>query len=253
VKRGLDIALSIAGLIATFPVLAIAAFVIWLQDFRSPFYIAQRVGQAGAPFRMFKLRSMVANADRTGVDSTSRTDVRLTPVGSVVRKLKLDEIPQLFNVLRGEMTLVGPRPNVERETRLYTTEERRLLSVRPGITDISSIVFADLGDILSDSGNANLDYSQLVRPWKSRLGLLYVDHASFWLDLKLIILTVLGVFWRSATLSILARLARSMGADGTLCVVIRREKPLAPAPPPGRDEIVSEAEVLRDAVVKVGV
>ena len=107
-------------------------FSIFLQDYHSPFYIAPRMGRGEKPFRMVKFRSMVIRADKSGVDSTAGDDPRITSLGRFIRRFKLDEIPQLWNVLLGQMSLVGPRPNVERETILYTNDEKRLLSVRPG-------------------------------------------------------------------------------------------------------------------------
>ena len=124
---------------------------------------------------MVKIRSMIINADKTGVDSTSSDDMRITSVGKVIRKLKLDELSQLWNVLIGDMSLVGPRPNVKSETDLYTKIEKNLLNVKPGITDFSSIVFSDEGDILSGSDDPDLLYNQLIRPWKSRLSLFYIE------------------------------------------------------------------------------
>ncbi|VVM17401.1 hypothetical protein BSPWISOXPB_2715 [uncultured Gammaproteobacteria bacterium] len=119
----------------------------WKQDKKSPFYMAPRVGRNNIIFKMVKLRSMVSNADSSGVDSTSANDSRITPIGHKIRKYKLDEITQLWNVLIGDMSLVGPRPNVKNETDLYTSVEEKLLLVKPGITDFSSIVFSDEGDI----------------------------------------------------------------------------------------------------------
>src|SRR2546426_4867201 len=132
-RRLCDVLLAAATLVLLSPVLAIVAVLIWSQDFRSPIYRGERVGQGGRPFRMVKFRSMVVQADRTGVRSTAGDDGRITRVGQFVRRLKLDELPQLWNVLRGDMTFVGPRPNVATEVKLYSTEERVLLSVRPGI------------------------------------------------------------------------------------------------------------------------
>ena len=132
---------------------------IWIHDFHSPFYIAPRVGKSGQVFNMVKLRSMVVHADKTGVDSTSSSDPRITPIGHIVRKFKLDEFTQLWNVLKGDMSLVGPRPNVKRETDLYTRVEKGLLSVCPGITDFSSIVFSDENEMLRDSKDPDIDYN----------------------------------------------------------------------------------------------
>nr|MDP9178948.1 sugar transferase [Gemmatimonadota bacterium] len=174
-KRALDIAAAGAGLILLSPLIAALSIAIYLQDYHSPLYVATRAGRGDRPFRMVKFRSMVIRADSSGVDSTAGDDARITRLGAFIRRFKLDELPQLWNVLRGDMSLVGPRPNVERETRLYTAEEKRLLSVRPGITDLASIVFADEGEILRGSDDPDLRYNQIIRPWKSRLGLVYVD------------------------------------------------------------------------------
>ena len=118
---------------------------------------------------------MSISADKNGVNSTSLNDARITPVGHKIRKYKLDEFTQLWNVLIGDMSLVGPRPNVLVDTNLYTKVERKLLTVRPGITDFSSIVFSDEGKILENKKDPNLSYNQFIRPWKSRLGLIYIE------------------------------------------------------------------------------
>ena len=144
---------------------------------------------------------MVVNADKTGVDSTSSNDTRITPFGQFMRKYKIDEIPNFFNIFMGQMSFVGPRPNVKRETNLYTSEEKLLLSVRPGITDFSSIVFSDEGDILEGSNNPDLDYNKLIRPWKSRLGIFYVNNQSLWMDIKLIFLTGLAIISKNNPLN----------------------------------------------------
>src|ERR671924_606491 len=126
-KRVFDVVLSVLGLVLASPVLLPTMVAVWLQDFHSPFYIAPRVGRGGRAFRMVKLRSMVVNADKSGVDSTGANDRRITAIGSFVRRFKLDELTQLWNVLIGDMSLVGPRPNVKRETDLYTAVEQQLL------------------------------------------------------------------------------------------------------------------------------
>ena len=122
------------------------------------------------PFSIIKLRSMIVNADKNKVDSTAEDDVRITWVGHFVRKFKIDELTQLINVLFGNMSLVGPRPNVKAETDIYTPIEKKLLSFKPGIADFSSIVFSDEGKILKNSIDPDLEYNQLIRPGKSRLG-----------------------------------------------------------------------------------
>lgn len=237
-KRSLDVTLSSLGMLAASPVLMPVTFLVWLQDRRSPFYVAERVGMGGKGFRMVKLRSMVVGADRSGVDSTAADDARITPIGQFIRRYKLDELTQLWNVLTGDMSLVGPRPNVRRETDLYTAEERRLLSVKPGITDLASIVFADEGEILAGSSDPDMAYHQLIRPGKNRLGLFYLDQRSLALDLRLIFLTGVAVVSRSWALRALQRLLRELGATPDLIAIAARETPLVPMPPPGANEIV---------------
>jgi len=238
-KRLIDVSVSLLGLIAASPLLLPVMFLIWLQDRHSPLYIAPRTGLAEQPFSMVKLRSMRVGADKTGTDSTASNDQRITPIGAFVRRYKLDELMQLWNVLRGDMSLVGPRPNVERETRLYTAEEKRLLRVRPGITDFASIVFADEGSILEGRPDPDLAYNQLIRPWKSRLGLFYIDHRSTSLDLLLIGLTAVSFASRSAALRAVASRLNALDAPEELARVARREQPLVAAPPPGSREIVT--------------
>ncbi len=244
-KRVLDIAAATFGLIILSPLLLVLSVAIWLQDYHSPLYIATRIGRGEKPFRMVKFRSMVVRADRSGVDSTAGDDPRITALGRFIRRFKLDEIPQLWNVLTGAMSLVGPRPNVERETVLYTPEEKRLLSVRPGITDLASIVFADEGEILQGSADPDLRYNQVIRPWKSRLGLLYADALpSVARDLRIILLTIMGAIDRTAALRGVHDLAVAMGAEQQLLTIITRSSPLPPGPPPGATEIVQRRAVV---------
>lgn len=239
IKRLFDIIISLVGLIVASPILIPTMVAIWLQDFHSPFYIAPRVGKDGKLFRMVKLRSMIVGADKTGVDSTAAGDRRITKVGHFIRRYKLDELSQLWNVLKGDMSLVGPRPQVQRDVALYTDEERRLLSVKPGITDISSIVFADEGEILKGKPDPDLAYNQLIRPWKSRLGLFYIDHQSLLLDLRLIFLTAVTIVSRRRALEGIQRILSDLGADEQLKRVAFRQEPLKPYPPPGATEIVT--------------
>jgi lipopolysaccharide/colanic/teichoic acid biosynthesis glycosyltransferase len=243
-KRLIDILGALMGLIVLSPFLGFAMFLIWKQDHHSPFYIAPRVGKDGRTFNMVKLRSMIMNADKTGVDSTSTNDSRITPIGHFVRKYKLDELMQLWNVFKGDMSLVGPRPNVKRETGLYTRIERHLLDVKPGITDFSSIVFSDENEILSGSKNPDIDYNQLIRPWKSRLGLFYVDKRSIWVDFQLIYLTIITVISRERSLSGVSKVLKGLGALPELIRIAQRKEPLEPTHPPGSDEIVTSRELL---------
>lgn len=242
-KRLLDILLSATGLLLASPVLLVVMFLVWFQDRHSPFYIAPRTGIGGRPFQMVKLRSMLKGAAAMGADSTSSTDWRITPVGRFIRRYKLDELSQLWNVLTGEMSLVGPRPNVANETDRYTAEERELLEVRPGITDFSSIVFSDEAEILRDSADADLDYNRLIRPWKSRLGIFYVRHRSLVLDLRLIWLTAVAMAGRRRALEGVVRLLERMGAPDDLRRIAARREPLEPFPPPGMDRPVEARDM----------
>lgn len=249
IKRLFDIALASIGLVVTSPLLLVVAIAIWLQDLHSPFYVGVRAGRGNRLFRMVKFRSMVVRADHSGVDSTAGDDHRITAVGRFIRRFKLDELPQLWNVLRGDMSFVGPRPNVPRETALYTPVEQQLLSVRPGITDLASIVFADEGEILRGSDDPDLRYHQVIRPWKSVLGLLYVRHVgSVLLDWRLISLTLLSVLDRERALMRVSRLVRQLGGGEELAAVALRQEPLRAAPPPGASQVVRSRAPERRAV-----
>jgi len=239
IKRLVDILASFFGLLVAAPILLPAMFLVWKEDKESPFYIAPRSGKNGATFKMVKLRSMVVDADKSGVDSTSGNDMRITPIGHKIRKYKLDELIQLWNVLIGDMSLVGPRPNVKSETDLYTSVEKGLLLVRPGITDFSSIVFSDEGEILEGKDNPDLAYNQLIRPWKSRLGLAYIENQSFLLDLQLIFYTIVAIISKPTALTWVAKKLNNLNVDADTVRVSKREVNLFPFPPPGSDEIVS--------------
>ena len=236
-KRLTDICFSLIGLIIFSPVLLIFCFLIWLQDFNNPFYISSRVGRLNKDFKLIKLRSMVVNADSSGVDSTSTDDKRITKIGSLIRQFKIDEIPQLINVFLGQMSFVGPRPNVRSDVNLYTKKEELLLIVKPGITDFSSIIFSDEGEILAGSEDPDLKYNQIIRPWKSRLGILYIQNASFLLDFKLLIYTLVSIFWKDFIIELICKELRNIGADKRLIEICTRKETLTPHPPPGTDRI----------------
>jgi lipopolysaccharide/colanic/teichoic acid biosynthesis glycosyltransferase len=225
-RRLLDIVVAGAGLLTLSIPLAVILFLVWRQDRHSPFYIADRAGLEGKPFQMVKIRSMIVNADRSGVESTSATDNRITPLGHFIRRWKIDELSQLWNVLKGDMSLVGPRPNTMKEVATYSQSERGLLTVQPGITDFSSIVFSDEGDILKDSVDPDGDYARLIRPWKSKLGLVYVANKGFLLNLMLIVLTVLAVASKPRALFLLQPLLKRCGTDIELLAIARRDQPL---------------------------
>lgn len=233
-KRIFDIVFSFIGMVVISPVLIPATFAIWLSDFHSPFYIAVRIGKDGKPYKMIKLRSMTVNADSSGVSSTSSNDSRITPTGKIVRKFKLDELPQGWHVFNGDMSFVGPRPQVPFGVDDYTEKEKGLLEARPGITDFSSIVFADESEILKDSKDPDHDYDLLIRPWKSRLGLLYIEKKNFFLDIFLMILTLVGIVSREKALKGVEFALRKLKADSEIIRICKRLEPLKPHTLPGQ-------------------
>ena len=239
IKRLLDIVISFIGLICFSPILLFVSILVWINDKKSPFYIPPRVGKNGTIFYMVKLRSMVVNADKAGIDSTSNNDLRITSIGQKIRKYKLDELTQLWNVLKGDMSLVGPRPNVKAEVDLYTDVEKELLSVKPGITDFSSIVFSDEGKILEDKKDPDLAYHQLIRPWKSRLGLIYIKHQSILLDIEIIIYTLVAFISKRTALNWVSKKLENLEADQNLVNISKREIELFPYPPPGLDCVIT--------------
>lgn len=194
-KRLLDVAVSATLLLILAPLLL--ALAVWIR-LASPgpiLYRGRRVGRFGTQFDMLKFRSMVVNADKIGGSSTADDDPRITRPGRVMRKFKLDELPQFLNVLRGDMSLVGPRPQVQWCVDLYAPDERRILNVRPGITDWASMSF-DEGEVLKGSKDPDADYMRFIHPVKMRLGLHYVDHGSLSVDLKILSATALAIVFR---------------------------------------------------------
>ena len=192
-KRAMDLAVAAAVLVAGAPVAAAVAWRIRREDGGPVLYRGRRIGRGGEPFAMLKFRSMVVDAGRLGGDSTADDDPRLTGTGRWLRRWKLDELPQFVNVLRGEMSLVGPRPPVAWDVDRYTAAERRLLDVRPGITDWASIVFRDEGRILAGRPDPDRAYDELIRPRKIELGLAYVERRDLRTDLRILWLTGLAV------------------------------------------------------------
>ena len=216
IKRGIDIFASASGLLVSAPLLGALAVAIKLGDGGPVLYRGERVGLGQCRFRMLKFRTMSVNAERTGVSSTSADDPRVTEIGVFLRRYKLDELPQLINVLNGEMSLVGPRPQVPWAVDRYTLDEQRLLSVRPGITDYASVRFRDEGDILRGSSNPDRDYLEKIAPEKIRLGLVYVDTRSLVVDCCLIAATVWAFLGRdTAWLFKLERKRREIDQTGS--------------------------------------
>ncbi len=192
-KRVFDILFSAVGLILLSPLLCWIAWRIHREDRGPVFYRGVRVGLHGRTFRIFKFRTMVVNAEKLGGSSTADGDPRITAIGNKLRKYKLDELPQLFNVFLGDMSLVGPRPEVKHYTDMFTAEEKAILSVRPGITDWASIWNPEEGAILAGAADPDKAYMELIRPNKLKLQMKYARKQSFITDLKIILLTLLAI------------------------------------------------------------
>ena len=195
-KRCFDFLWALLGLMLMWPALLVFGLFVEIEDHGPVFYRGERVGLGGRPFRILKFRTMRPDAERNGVSSTANDDPRVTRIGTVLRRYKLDELPQLWNVLCGEMSMVGPRPELQRFVDLYTEEEKAILNVRPGLTDWASLWNIDEGAILEGSVDPDQAYCELIRPRKLRLQLAYVRQAGFWTDLGILCQTVGAVLFR---------------------------------------------------------
>lgn len=230
-KRLIDIIISIIIILLSLPFVIIFLLLIYLEDFNNPIYFAKRVGKNFKPIIVYKLRSMrVSNS--SSFLSTSDNDPRITKTGSIIRKFKIDEFVQFYNVLFGSLSLVGPRPNVEKDVSKYTQLEREILSVKPGITDFSSIIFSDEGSILKNSIDPDNDYNRFIRPWKSRLALIYIENKNLIIDLKLIFLTFYNLINRKKTLLYLNSILVKLTKDKEILKISLRETKLYEKEPP---------------------
>ena len=192
-KRAMDIVISAAALCVLWPVLLLIALAIVVDDPGPVFYRQVRVGRGGKPFRIFKFRTMVVDADKKGLSITVGRDSRITRVGALLRKTKLDELAQLLNVLCGQMSFVGPRPEVPRYVELYTPYQRQVLLVRPGITDYASIAYRNENDLLAGADDPERMYIETIMPDKIELNMKYLREISPLTDVRLILRTVLAV------------------------------------------------------------
>lgn len=192
VKRILDILLALILFIVILPIYIIVSIAIILEDGFPILYSAERGGYHNKIFKIYKFRSMVKNADKIGGGTTSLNDNRITKVGNIIRKLKIDELPNLINIITGDMSFIGPRPELLKYTNLYCGAEKYILKVRPGITDYSSIEFINLDEIVGEN-NADEMYEKLVLPKKNKLRIKYAATVSFITDLKLFFLTIYKV------------------------------------------------------------
>lgn len=192
IKRIVDMLLAVVLLVLISPMLIVVSVAIFFDTGFPIFYRAERGAYKGDTFRIIKFRSMVKDADRLGGGTTALNDPRITRVGAFLRKTKLDEIPQLFNVLLGDMSFVGPRPELVSYTSKYTNQEQVIFLVRPGITDYSSVKFINLDEIVGDS-NVDEIYEKEVLPIKNALRVQYAEEVSFIVDIKIFFLTVFNV------------------------------------------------------------
>lgn len=190
-KRAFDIVCAALGLLVLSPVLLLCALLVGLTSPGGVLFRQERVGKDGVPFTIYKFRSM--RKDNAGLKISTSSDSRITPVGRVLRKTKLDELPQLWNVLKGDMSFVGPRPEVREYTDLYTPEQRQVLLLRPGITGLASIRYRNENDLLSASTDPNRTYIEEVMPAKLALDLEYIPRACVSYDIRLILETLVTV------------------------------------------------------------
>lgn len=189
-KRSFDLLASLTGIVLLSPLLLLLALLILAGSGWPVFYRQWRVGRHGKDFRLIKFRTMKNRADQQGLLTVSDRDPRITGIGAFLRRYKLDELPQLLNVMVGDMSLVGPRPEVRRYVDLYTEEQKRVLNVRPGITDPASILYAEENKLLSAAENPEAHYIKVIMPEKLRINLNYISERSFGRDLAILFRTV---------------------------------------------------------------
>ncbi|MEE1112414.1 MAG: sugar transferase [Bacteroidales bacterium] len=191
-KRLFDITASFFGIIILSPLLIFIGLWIGLSSKGGVFYKQIRVGKNNKDFKLYKFRSMRVNSDKQGLLTVGSKDSRITKAGYFIRKYKIDELPQLFNVLKGDMSFVGPRPEVRRYVDLYSKEQMKVLSVRPGITDPASIKYRNENDILSSQSNPEEYYIQHIMPDKLKINIDYINTQTFIKDIKIIFQTIFG-------------------------------------------------------------
>ena len=191
--RFFDFILSLVGLVVLALIFIVLAIWIKIDSKGSVFYKQVRVGQNGIDFGLFKFRSMVVDADKKGLITVGGRDPRITRSGYFIRKYKLDELPQLINVLVGDMSLVGPRPEVRKYVDLYTDEQQKVLSVKPGITDYASIEYMDENEILGKSSDPEKTYIEEIMPEKIKYNMKYINNKNLFEYFKIILLTVLKI------------------------------------------------------------
>ncbi len=194
INRIFDILFSLFAILISSPIIILAALIIKIENFNAPIiFQQQRGGLNQSYFSIFKFRTMTSNADKKG-EITVGNDSRITKPGKWIRKFKIDELPQFFNVLKGDMSVVGPRPEVSKYIALYNSEQLKVLSVKPGITDYASIVYFDENQLLGESDDPEKTYIEVIMPNKLKLNLKYIEDKSLYVDLKIIFSTLIKIF-----------------------------------------------------------
>ncbi len=194
IKRIFDIVFSLLGLVVLSPFFVVLTILIKAESKGNIFYLQTRVGKNNKDFKIFKFRSMYQDADKNGLLTIGEKDSRVTRVGYYIRKYKLDEFAQLINVLKGEMSIVGPRPEVRKYVEMYNADQKRILLVKPGITDYASIEFSNENEILEQSQDPEKKYIEEIMPYKLNLGMKYINHNNTLIDFKIIFLTLKKIF-----------------------------------------------------------
>lgn len=195
-KAVFDVVFGLLGLAVFILPLLVIALAIKATSPGPVFFLQERVGRNGRPFKIFKFRTMVPDAEKLGLKITVGKDPRVTPLGAFLRRYKLDELPQILNIVKGEMSFVGPRPEVPRYVACYTLEQRKVLTIKPGVTDLASILFRHESELLGQSGDPEKTYLEEIMPRKLQINLEYVEKASLAYDVKLIAMTVREVFFK---------------------------------------------------------
>ena len=193
-KRLLDFSAALTGLLVLWPLFAVMAVAIKLDSPGPVFFKQQRIGRYFKPFWIYKFRTMVVDAQRRGGLLTADADPRITRVGQVLRRSKLDELPQLINILKGDMSLVGPRPEVARYVQLFRRDYEEILTIKPGITDLASLKYRNEASLLAQAQNPEQEYVSRVLPDKIRMAKEYVHHSSMGFDLSLLFRTIFKLF-----------------------------------------------------------
>lgn len=200
IKRVFDIVMSLIGILIFLPVFIIISVVIVLDSRGGVFYGQHRVGKNKRSFILYKFRTMLTGSDKQGLLTVGDNDKRVTRSGRWLRKYKLDELPQLFNILKGDMSFVGPRPEVSKYVDLYNERQKKILSVKPGITDWASIKYMDENEMLANVLDPEDYYIRYIMPSKAEINLKYVAEHNFWTDIKIIFLTIRNVFFKDRQL-----------------------------------------------------